>query len=827
MTRVLKKLKKLRGRSLREMRVRVGQQLAALSERRGWSEQSRVPGDEEFFKAINAAALETETLTAEALLENFRTRRAPRFFASFDRPEETIAQLRSRWPGAEEAITGRARRITEGRFDLLGFRDLSFGQTVDWHLEPLSGKRAPLEHWSRIDYLKAEVAGDKKITWELNRQQYFSTLGRAYWLTGEELYAETFVSHISSWMDENPPKLGINWASSLEVSLRAISWLWALHFFRCSNHLTPELYLRVLKFLYLHARHLETYLSTYFSPNTHLTGEALGLFYLGTLLPEFRRAEAWRASGRSILLEELDRHVRSDGVYFEQSSYYHLYTTDFYTHLYLLSRANGREVEPKVEEKLKALLDHLMYITRPDGTTPFYGDDDGGRLVMLDERAGSDFSAALSTGALLFSRGDYKFVAGSFAEETLWLLGAEGAEEFDKLSASAPASESRAFTEGGYYVMRDGWTRGSNYLLVDCGPHGGLKCGHAHSDALSFDMAARGRNLLVDPGTYTYTGSREMRDYFRSTAAHNTLTLDEESQSVPGGAFDWKAVARSSVRRWTSRARFDFFEGAHDGYERLTEPATHARSILFIKGDYWIVRDRVETKGTHASSLHFHFAPDAVPEPDATGGVEGILEEKADAPGLALFAFGHEGRWQRSEGWVSQCYGQRVQSPVWKFSALVQGAQDFVSFIIPQAAHAAKSFAREVEAVEGRAFETSTNAVRDILLMANGALAEYALAASDFEWVWLRFEHGSQTPSEALLINGHRFMLNGREALASAEPLAYLFMRRVGEVLYVDSEERPELDAECFGARRLIFTDAVSDDRTEFEEAVRNFEVSL
>ena len=100
-------------------------------------------------------------------------------------------------------------------------------------------------------------------------------------------------------MDANPPKLGINWASSLEVSLRAISWLWALHFFRESPRLTAAIFARALKFLYLHARHLETYLSTYFSPNTHLTGEALGLFYLGLMLPEFRRAgDGARLAGR-------------------------------------------------------------------------------------------------------------------------------------------------------------------------------------------------------------------------------------------------------------------------------------------------------------------------------------------------------------------------------------------------------------------------------------------------------------------------------------------------------------------------------------------------
>src|SRR4029453_6203325 len=138
-------------------------------------------------------------------------------------------------------------------------------------------------------------------------------------------------NHLASWMDQNPPKMGTHWASSLEIAFRSISWLWSFYFFTESRSLSLDLFARALAFLYLNARHLETYLSTYFSPNTHLTGEALGLFYLGTLLPEFTDSDRGRRPGLRILAEQLSRHVKPDGSYFEQSSYYHRYTTDFYT----------------------------------------------------------------------------------------------------------------------------------------------------------------------------------------------------------------------------------------------------------------------------------------------------------------------------------------------------------------------------------------------------------------------------------------------------------------------------------------------------------------
>ena len=154
------------------------------------------------------------------------------------------------------------------------------------------------------------------------------------------------------------------------------------------------------------------------------------------------------------MLEQLPLHVKADCVYFEQSSYYHRYTTDFYIHFKSISQLNGNSISLEVEEKLQALLDHLMFVTRPDGTTSFWGDDDGGRLMKLEHRRANDFRATLTTGALLFGRGDYKFVSREASQEALWLLGPDSLEEFDLITASEPAKQSMAFPNGGYYVMR-------------------------------------------------------------------------------------------------------------------------------------------------------------------------------------------------------------------------------------------------------------------------------------------------------------------------------------------------------------------------------------
>jgi hypothetical protein len=535
------------------------------------------------------------------------------------------------------------------------------------------------------------------------------------------------------------------------VSFRAIAWLWGLHFFRESPRLTAEVFSRALKYLYLHARHLETYLSTYFSPNTHLTGEALGLFYLGLMLPEFHRARHWRALGWKILIDELDRHVRPDGVYFEQASYYHRYTTDFYMHLLALMRRNGWPRETYLEEKLTSLLDHLMHLIRPDGTTPLVGDDDGGRLVKLDGREADDFRAVLATGAALFGRGDYKHVAGEAAEETLWLLGPEGVREFDRVPCGMPTHLSLAFTDGGYYLLRDGWERRSNYLLIDCGPHGALGCGHAHADALSFELVAGGASWLVDPGTYTYTGDAGLRDKFRSTAAHNTATVDGQSQSVPAGPFSWGRVARASEREFITGKNFDYFVGEHDGYQRLDDPVTHARSVLFVKADealampgYVVVRDSFAARAAHNYALHYHFDSDCRLlasyrdrlRVTRTGGDELLLHWRGTAELQARF----------EEGRVSRCYGQQQAAPVLICEANAEGTQSFITCLLPVPAGRSGATAEiepgEVNIAGDSCLRVQSGRGADVVLMdlmgmGEARLESYGLAACG-EMAWAR-----------------------------------------------------------------------------------------
>jgi hypothetical protein len=681
-----------------------------------------------------------------------------------------------------EGLCRSAEAAREGRFDLMGMQGLSFGRPVDWHLDPAGDRKIPLLPWKRLDSLDNALTGDRKVVWELNRHQHLLQCARAYAYSGDLRHAEVVVEHIASWIRANPPALGINWVSSVDIAFRCISWLWAIALLQRYGARNRLPLAEIAASLHLQGCHIETYLSTYFSPNTHLTGEALGLYYLGTCLPQLERAGRWRALGRGILLEQLDRQVHADGVYFEQSTWYHRYTAEFYLHFVVLAERAGEPLPAHVRERLAALLDHLMWITRPDGTSPYIGDDDGGRLVRLEERAADDWRGILCSGAVMFGRSDYKHVAGDFAEQACWLLGPDAKAAYEAIRAQPPDMRSRAFHDGGYYVMRSGWHGHDHFLLVDCGPHGAMNCGHAHGDALAIEVAAQGTTMLVDAGTFTYTGSAEARDLFRSTAMHNTLTIDGLSSSHPAGPFKWKHVAHGTLHCWHDHPDFTYFSGSHDGYRRLRNPATHRRDLWFVNREYWLMLDRVDATGDHELALHFHLAPDV----DAALHHEsGWLEARAAAATLDITCTGAPGCWSVADGLVSPCYGATVAAAHAAYSLHATGPAALLSVLFPRPAGEAAARIRTLDCAHGKALAITTTGFRDLALWSAHAAISEGLHAIDFEWAWVRRRAGDRGFDRALLLHGASLASDEMEVMMG-EPVEFAALWKRDATLWVD-----------------------------------------
>jgi hypothetical protein len=598
------------------------------------------------------------------------------FFRSAEIPQ-LAALLSQRLPTVAEEIVQQADRICRHRFDLLGYEDLDFGQVIDWRLDPVHGKQAPRRPGHRVHYLDFTEVGDHKIIWELNRHQHLVTLAKAFHLTGEDRYVRELAAQWDHWQQSNPYPMGINWASSLEVAFRSLAWLWVLHLLSGCPALPKD---RLLRALALQARHIQRYLSTYFSPNTHLLGEAVALFFIGTLCPQFPRAGRWQALGQEIILQEIQRQVQSDGMHFEQSVYYHVYALDLFLHARCLAAANGITFPAEFDLKLEQMLQVLTGIS-PAGLTPRFGDDDGGRVFNPRRNGAQHLLDPLTLGAALFQRADLKSACRGLTEETVWLLGASGLARFDQLPPGPPAAESTRYEPSGIAVMADCSSLGRQ-LLIKAGPLGHGAAGHGHADALSVQVVLNGQEFLSDSGTFCYVPSAP-RDRYRGTAAHNTLCLDGLDQAPAKGPFSWRSTPQVQTHRWVAGRTFDLFEGSHTGYTRLTFPAVHRRWVLNLKSGFWLVRDRVEGVGQHELDIRWHTAPHV-----ELKYMDDKLTTFAAPNGTVLAMLPAEGHgWSKelARGSVSPVYGREEPSLVLSFRCQATLPTEMALLLIPQA----------------------------------------------------------------------------------------------------------------------------------------------
>ncbi|HPU25849.1 MAG TPA: alginate lyase family protein [Phycisphaerae bacterium] len=299
------------------------------------------------------------------------------------------------------------------------------------------------------------------------------------------------------------------------------------------------------------------------------TQMADALFQFGVTYPEFKKARERAERGLATLIENAKRTVYPDGALHEPTVNYHGLVLNRYSKVIQQvrdSHVEGLEVPEEMVRLTEKMFEYLMYATLPDGTLPIWGDS--------NHPTRPDF---LERGARMYDRQDFLYVYSN---------GKQG---------SPPQEKSYAFPHGGYYYMRNDWSRQSNYMGFRCGPHGS----HGHLDPLSIVVAAYGRTVLIDPGIHTY-GTPEARE-LTSTRSHNTVTVDDlDSRSAKANA-------------WVTTPGFDFVAGTNSGYRGL-EDVRHHRRVWFLKSvksapDLWLVLDDVTGTGEHEVALRYRFAP--------------------------------------------------------------------------------------------------------------------------------------------------------------------------------------------------------------------------
>jgi uncharacterized heparinase superfamily protein len=540
---------------------------------------------------------------------------------------------------ADEIRPERIAGILAGRFEFNG-ETHALPDPIDWLTNP-----------------------SRDVEWHILLHKFYYAVGLAqsWQRDGDARAVQRWTQLIDGWMAQTPA----GFIAADVTGRRVQNWIYSLHALLLNTNKPAPIDAAFLRRL-LHSIHEQAeFLCAHLTPKrNHRTLELLAIFLAGVVFPEFERAAAWRELALQETLANARADLLPDGVHCELSTDYHHLALRNWLQVRRLAADNGHGVPREFDRALEAALEFSLHVHQPGGRVPSFSDGDARSFLPL-----------LAQGAALFDRGDMQFVATGGAEGT------------------PPTQRVAHFPSSGYHVLRSDWASAdAQHLVFDCGPLG--EGNHGHFDALSFELAAFGNALIVDPGRYTYSESGEAnwRVHFRSTAAHNTVCVDGLNQTryLPKPIRQASRHAQGSVRHKISgpapdTALIEAFSGAHldllHGRCASHEyDAVHERCIVFVDRGYWIVSDWLRAGSEHDYALTFQLGATAQ-------GQTRLHSEDAftlvHSPGLALAQPRRRGHGVLAEaGWVSERYGHKQPAPALRTRVRARDAE-FDTVLLP------------------------------------------------------------------------------------------------------------------------------------------------
>jgi hypothetical protein len=549
--------------------------------------------------------------------------------------------------------------VVDHRVELLGSGLVDLGPAIDWHRDFKSGYCWPQRFYRDVEVTRLDDESDAKVPWELSRSHHLLTLARAACVFEDERYAAELERQLESWLDANPPGVGINWATPMEVGIRAVNLVWAVATLEARRPLEPSLRERLIESLRRHGQHIESNLEgTPYLRSNHYLGDILGLLVLGSVLSGEPSAARWSGFARREFEGEIVKQVYADGASFEASLSYHGLVLEMLLIASYVASWAEKPFSNRFHEQLNRMVDLSRSVRHPNGRIPLFGDGDSGRILPEGFARPPTHDNLLWLAAALI--GETKPLDGPVHPEVGWTLGIDTWRRAAELP-EAPPPRPAAFPVGGIFVLRSDRT----HVVVRCGDVGqNGSGGHSHNDVLSYELSIDGVPLIIDSGTYAYTFDVAARNEFRSTRAHNTICIDgaEIHPIDPARVFELRRFARPTVEALKLADDPMELVGSHDGYRRLRPACVHRRRFsLGVESGELTIRDELNGEGTHDVQSFLHFAPGTVVRPVGEASFDAALGK---ARARITLSGDHVGKLALEDAWISDRYGERERAPV-------------------------------------------------------------------------------------------------------------------------------------------------------------------
>ena len=480
---------------------------------------------------------------------------------------------------------------------------------------------------------------DNELRWQLHRHKWFTPMGKAYRISGDEKYAKEWVHQYMDWVQKNPlvnmkqeefelvsagevkedaDNVYFAWRQ-LEVSNRLQDQTCQFLLFCSASAFTPEFLTEFIVNYHRHGAHL---LKNYSAEGNHLLFEAQRMVYAGVFFPELKDAAIWRESGINILNREIKKQVYNDGGQYELDPHYHLAAINIFCKALRMADCNGfrNEFPSEYLDTVKNMIAFYANICFPDYTNPCFSDAKLG-----------DYQAELA---------NYRDWLALFPDcDWIRYYATEGRE-----GAPFPYLSHGALTSG-FFTFRNGWKQDATVMVVKAGPKGEWHC---QPDNGTFEMWFNGKNLFPDSGSYVYAGEGEVmeqRNWHRQTSVHNTVTLDNKNLET----------TESVTKLWQPEGNIQTLVTENPSYKNFK----HRRSVFFVDNTYFVIVD--EVSGSAKGSVNLHYQ---MPKGEIANSREDMtfLTQFEDGSNMKLQCFGPEGMSMKKEpGWCSTAYRKRYK----------------------------------------------------------------------------------------------------------------------------------------------------------------------
>ena len=496
---------------------------------------------------------------------------------------------------------------------------------------------------------------DREWAWLSNRHSQVNQVLNTYFETGNPKYAEYIDLFLRDFIIKSMPYPGEKGTESiwrgLEVAARAKVWSRIFYNLLESPYLSPATRLLMLSSLPDHAH----YNRNFHGGNNWLTMEISALATVATNFPEYKNSGAWLDYSIEAMTESMKEQVYADGVQTELTSHYHNVTfRNFELFRDICLQAN-KPLPDYFNNTIEAMYHYIATAMRPDGY----------RILNNDGDRGSDRELILE-GARMFHRPDWEYIATN---------GKSGVKPSDGPSWFYPWA--------GQLISRSGYDPDAHWSFFDVGPWGS---GHQHNDKMHISISAFGRDLLVDAGRFAYTGevAQKFRGYARGTEGHNSILIDGKGQKPDVLVADQPL----SDSHFKVVPGFDYAWGSFDKYANVEGRVVHNRAVMYVRGKYWIVVDRIESDRPRKVDVLWHWHPKCVVRQDKGN----IVRTENERGNLRVMPVG-KSKWDISfikgqespeiQGWYSEEYNKYEPNTATIYSSKIKGNSVFVWILQP------------------------------------------------------------------------------------------------------------------------------------------------